>query len=192
MKAKLLIATFMVIAVCYSCKKWQDPPQVTDPRITERKYCNDPAAVNYNWNFPGTPDSTTCFYPSDIFVGDYLFTDSIYRSDNSFDSAASLQVYTLHLFRLSKNKLAVVGFCMGGDSLRFTAERTTYKAYADSTIRTSDTTYDYGQYFCSMADTLTGNFYKQQTDTLGTHLFIDFTVVSDTGVDYHRGTAIKQ
>lgn len=176
--------------VAAGCEKWVDPKAKEDPRISERAYCNDPEAVNFNWNFPGTPDSTTCFYPTDIFKGTYLFIDSIYSSDNTFDSAQSTKSYTLTIVPYSNNKFGIIGFC-GNDPLKFTAERSTYRANADSTINVSDTTFDYGQYFCRIQDTLAGFIFKDRNDS-SSRLFIEFIVRSDTGLNFHRGTAIKQ
>lgn len=184
-----LIIIAAVGVFVFSCKKYKDPDLATDPRIATRKYCNDPLAVNYNWDFPGVPDNTVCFYPTDIFKGSYLFTDSIYRSDNSFDSARSLITYTLNIIPYTTNKFALVGFCGNGDSLKFTAERTTYRGNADTTIKLNDSTYVYGQFFCSSLDTLTGTLMRPKGDSVS--LLIDFTVLSDTGLNYHRGTAIK-
>src|SRR5579872_3418748 len=62
--------------VC-SCSKYKDTKATADPRLTN-PYCNDTNAVNYNWGFPGKPDSTVCFYPTDVFKGIYTFNDSIF------------------------------------------------------------------------------------------------------------------
>jgi hypothetical protein len=178
-----------MVSAFAACKKWQDPQPVDDPRISSRRFCNDPEAVNYNWDFPGKPDNTLCFYPSDLFKGTFSFKDSIYSATNVFDSAGSQVTYLLQFLPLDKNRFVVIGFCPG-DSLHFTAERVTYSAHADTTIQTSDTTFSYGQFFCRQLDTLTGTFTRSRTDSTG--IYIDLKVVSDTGINYHRGTAIKQ
>jgi hypothetical protein len=128
-------------------------------------------------------------YPSDLFKGTYLYTDSVYSKDNVFDSAGSLVTYMLQFLPLNSQQFAVVGFCTN-DSLLFTGERTTFRAHADTTIMGPDTSIGYGQFFCRTLDTITGSITKNRTDT--SRLYFDFTVVSDTGVNYHRGTAIKQ
>lgn len=186
---KLVLVLLAVGVFIFSCKKYKDPNPATDPRIATRKYCNDPKAVNYNWDFPGVPDNSVCFYPTDIFKGGYSFTDSIYRADNSFDSASSLITYTLHIIPNTTNKFSLVGFCGNGDSLKFTAERTSYRANADTTIKLNDTTLVYGQFFCSSQDTMTGTLIRPKGDSV--RLLIDFTVHSVTGINFHRGTAIK-
>lgn len=191
MKPRIL-AIVSLLLIVYSCKKWSDPHPPRDPILDQRKYCNDPDAVNYNWGFPGTADSTVCFYPSDLFQGTWLFTDSVYNSQDQFDSAGSLVTYTLHFFGYNKKKLALTGFCGPADSLILTAERSSFRAYADTTIMTSDTTFGYGQFFCRTLDTLTGFFTKDLTDSLGNRMLIDLRVVSDTGINFHRGTAYRQ
>jgi hypothetical protein len=85
-----------------------------------------------------------------------------------------------------------MGFCGPTDSLRFTSERTGLNASADTTIQATDTTLGFGQYFCRIQDTLSGSVSRPQNDTTNSYLFINFTVVSDTGVNFHRGTAVKQ
>jgi hypothetical protein len=189
MRLRLLIV-FLLPLLMLACKKWSDPTAQTDPRITERHYCNDPGAVNYNWNFPGVPDNSTCFYPSEVFKGTYLYKDSVYSSTNVFDSAASLIIYTLQLIPLDHSRFIIKGFCLSNDSLKFTAERTSYRANADTTFKLNDTTSLYGQPLCRIQDTLTGYLTKDRIDS--TKLYLELTVQSDTGINFHRGTAIKQ
>ena len=192
MKFASLIYVAIILSVSvFSCKKWTDPHSPSDPRIDGRKYCNDPDAVNFNWGFPGTPDSTTCIYPSDIFSGSYVFVDSIYDLNDILDTLNSKTSYTLNVYSINKNKFAVLGFCGPNDSLKFTAERTSFRALADSNIKINDSTLGYGQLFCRMVDTVSGFFTKSQTDS--THqIRINLKVVSDTGINFHRGTAYKQ
>ncbi len=173
-----------------ACKKWTDSDSPDDPRLNERKYCNDPTAVNYNWNFPGQPDSSVCIYPSDLYTGTYSYTDSVYDSQNIFDSTRSTNNYLFTIFATGKTSLRITGFCGPSASLPFTAQRSSYRAAADTTIFMDDTVKVYGQLFCRTQDTLTGYFIKNQYDS--TVLLIDFRVVSDTGINFHRGTAIKQ
>src|SRR4051812_10618768 len=92
----LLLALFM------ACKKDADPSAPRPGALDTTFYCNDPDAVNYNWGFPGTPDNSKCYYPSDIYAGTYSFTDSVYNIDNSLDSAGSLTTYLLRFIPLSK------------------------------------------------------------------------------------------
>src|ERR1043165_6289024 len=72
----IILSLALVMGFAFSCKKWQDPAPKEDPRLT-RPYCNDPEAVNYNWDFPGKPDNSVCFYPSDLFAGTYTFWDTV-------------------------------------------------------------------------------------------------------------------
>ncbi len=177
-------------AMVWGCQKAEDSfvANPDDSRL-DRLYCNDPFAINYNWNFPGTPDNSTCFYPIDIFGGNYMLTDSIYDADYKPDTVLK---YPIRLFALSgsKIKIAITGFC-DKDTLELTADRF-YKAFLDSTnavVNGFDAKLS-GQLACRSVDTISGYIQKSQTDS--TKLSINFTIASDTGYSYHRGTAIKQ
>jgi hypothetical protein len=175
------IALFIIFScLLFACKKSSTNTPVSDSRL-DRPYCNDPEAVNYNWDFPGTPDNTTCFYPTEVFSSAYSYNDSVYFKDGTFLYANPL---TLHLYPLDKTKLFVTGFCGGSnDTLWFTADRY-YRALLDTTI-------DNGQPLCDIKDTATGTIIQSKTDS--TLLQVNFTVVSDSdNVYFHRGTAIKQ
>ncbi len=166
-----------------SCNKWSDPTPVTDPRLTN-PYCNDPDAVNYNWGFPGKPDNTICFYPSDIFNGTYLFTDSVYlTSSNLF---IYTQTETLYVSKQSKTKLLITGLCSGGNSLSLTAH-SDFTATIDTTV--GDTTIiNRGQLLCRTVDTATGTFTYNRFDSL---LHVSFQVINDTGTTTHIGKGRK-
>lgn len=164
-----------------SCKP-TDYSATAPDTLGTRFYCNDPEAVNYNWGFPGRPDNSLCFYPSDAFAGRYQYTDSIYLDDGSFDSARSLRTYPLTLRVIDRQKFSLSGFCSGGDSLRLTATR-----FFRATI---DTTTANGQLFCRSQDSVLGTFSRTLEDT--SRLRIELRVVSDTGTTIHRGTAYRQ
>lgn len=177
---KVFLLFLLTVSVA-ACDKYTDPAKPDDPRL-DRPYCNDPTAVNYNWDFPGYPDSTVCFYPSSVFSGNYLFRDSIYLPDGKFDSLRSLTTYSLRVTALTRQKFSVIGFC-SGDSIRFTADRF-YRS-------TGDTSVPRGQLFCRATDTLSGTIIRNQADTEG-RIYFTFTVVSDTATNTHRGTAYRQ
>ncbi len=182
--------TLAATAIIWGCKK-EEASYTANPDDVrlDRPYCNDPEAINYNWNFPGTPDNTTCFYPIDIFGGTYQFTDSIYDADYKPDTVLK---YPIRLFSLnnSRVKIGILGFC-DNDTLTLTADRF-YKAFIDSldaTVNGFDTKLS-GQLTCRQVDTINGYVQKSQTDS--TKLSVYFTILSDTGISYHKGTAIKQ
>ena len=179
----LLIAGTLV---CFSCKKWTDPAPTTDPRITN-PYCNDPDAVNYNWGFPGRPDNSICFFPSDIFNGTYLFTDSVYLASGVNTGLFVLtQQQTLQVIKRSQTKLEVIGFCSSGNSLFVTAH-STFVATIDTTV--GDTSIiNKGQLLCRTVDTASGTITYSRVDSL---LHISIQVVSDTGITTHIGKAKK-
>jgi len=167
-----------------ACQKWSDPPPKTDPRLTNH-YCNDPAAVNYNWGFPGVPDSTICYYPANVYKGTYLFKDSIFLSNNIFTYAYNNADSFLYIYPLSKTKIGVLGFCANGDTLKFTVDRS-LRAVLDSSALGA------GQPFCSLTDTVTGTITLDITDSTNKTFLVDLTVASDTGINFHRGSAKKQ
>ena len=166
----------------FSCAKWKDPKGY-DPNLPNH-YCNDPAAVNYNWGFPGKADNTVCFYPTDLFKGSYLFRDSIYR-DTLFIRYDS---FILNMSAQSHTKITVGGFCMNGNQIVLTAGPT-YVATVDTTVGDS-TTLNLGQIMCRTQDTVSGTISKDRIDS--TLLHITLQVVSDTGTTTHYGSARKQ
>src|SRR6218665_3868599 len=84
--------SYTLIFLCISsCKKWVDE-KGPDLGLTN-KYCNIPDAVNYNWGFPGIADSLVCYYPADVFKGDFILHDSIFGTNDSFISAHSKQLH---------------------------------------------------------------------------------------------------
>ena len=177
----ILILTGSV--VLYSCKKWTDPKAVTDPRLTN-PYCNDPNAVNYNWGFPGKPDNTICFYPTDEFKGKYLFIDSVYSMSGSTDGNFLYAIIdTLHIYARSDTTMVIYGFCNPADSMSLHARGLTFTATVDTTVGDSLTT-TMGQLFCRIQDTVDGSIFYSRADSL---LHINFTVTSDTGLSAHVG-----
>lgn len=170
-----------------ACSK-VEKAEVNDDRLN-KPYCNDPEAINYNWDFPGIPDNTTCFFPLEIFQGTYLFRDTVL--DNDFQPVDTT-AFNIKLFGLSasKIKIGITGFCQS-ETLKLTADRF-YKAYLDSTV-VNVNGFDSkltGQLMCRVKDTASGFIQKSQTDS--NKLTIFFTVATDTGYSYHKGTAIKQ
>lgn len=181
--SKKILILIVLISTFYGCAKnapFNDPNE----SLFENKYCNDPEAINYNDGFPGTPDNNTCIYPRDVFVGTYSLRDSILNVDFELDT---VWVMDISVFANSNNVLRITGFC-DGDSLDFTADRY-YKATADS-VMFPDSTLLPGQYGCRTLDTLVGTLTKDKIDT--NRLKINWTITSDTGVNYHIGTAIKK
>ncbi|NDC41876.1 MAG: hypothetical protein EBZ77_10055 [Chitinophagia bacterium] len=183
-KGGLLLGLVLLgLAIGYSCKKYTDPAPVSDPRLTN-PYCNDPDAVNYNWGFPGVPDNSKCFYPTDIFKGTYLFTDSVSRTTDAITIYS--QVETLQIFSLSKTRIAITGLCGsgGGDSVFFSAGKS-YIATVDTLIGDTTTTVQ-GQFWCRRLDTVYGTVTYNRLDSL---LEFNLQVVSDSGLTTHAGRA---
>ena len=185
MKRILFLLSFLAIGllVFFSCKKYQDPPPTTDPRLTNH-YCNDPLAVNYNWGFPGIPDNTKCFYPTDLFAGTYSFVDSVYDATQTYFLFADSLILTFKA--LSDTQISVSGFCSGAGNLRMTAR--SYVASMDSII--GDTlTPARGQQWCRLQDTVSGTI---TDNTIDTTLHVYLQIISDTGITFHTGRARKR
>jgi hypothetical protein len=185
----LLLAVGTVFVL--SCIKYKDTKATPDPRLTN-PYCNDPNAVNYNWGFPGKPDSTVCFYPTDVFSGTWEYHDSVFVQPSGLFIYADSFVMTIT--KLSRTKMTVSGFCGGGGSLTLTAGLL-FIATVDTTIGDSllnaTINADEGQPFCMPQDTVNGTFTKNIiSDSM---MSIVLTVNSDTGViSTHIGTAYKK
>lgn len=181
----ILLLLAVGITVFVSCAKYKDPKGYTDPRLTN-PYCNDPNAVNYNVGFPGKPDNTLCFYPRDLFVGNWYFHDSVLASNGLFIFADS---YTLKITAVpnSYTKIFATGFC-GSVGISLTAAPT-YIATVDTLIGDS-VTIAQGQRLCRLADTVSGTFTRSESDS--TLITISLQVISDTGLTTHVGTARKQ
>lgn len=177
-----MLGLWVVLAI-QSCHKYKDPAAVSDPRLNN-PYCNDPNAVNYNWGFPGKPDNTVCFYPTDLFHGVYELRDSVTFKKTGF--FISCDTFLITITRQSSTKMSVSGFCGSGNSIIMTAGLL-YNATVDTLIGDTTTTMK-GQALCSLADTVNGTFTKDRLND--SFIYINLTVSSDTGViSSHIGTA---
>lgn len=167
---------FMVTFAC-SCKKYKDTPPITDPRINN-PYCNDPAAVNYNWGFPGIPDNSVCIYPADIFTGNYIFRDSVYNTNNTI---AYRDTFALQISKADSTKIFITGFC---GVLQIQAKANRYYSF------NIDSLVSKGQVFCNTTDTISG---KGEINFLGDSLLkFNYQILTDSGFIYHTGSALKQ
>lgn len=180
MKKKWLWSALLLLCAA-ACKREETHYNTDAPQLQTRHFCNDPEAVNYNWDFPGKPDSTTCVYPADLFRGKFLFRDSVYDGDGYLDSAASQNEYTIVVSGVGKNALRMAGFC--SNPLTLTAPRSGFRATLDTNAIT-------GQIFCRPQDTVNGFLLRNYADS--TQLQVQFTVYANTSVRTHRGTAYRQ
>lgn len=171
------IAFSLLLVLMGSCKKYQDPAPFTDPRLTN-PYCNDPAALNYNWGFPGVPDNAICIYPSTIFSGNYTYYDSTYNEAGEVTGSDS---FLLTITAVDTSKVTIVGFC-GTNTLQAKADKY-YKLRIDST-------FSQGQHLCSTSDTITGSGSKKNISD--STIKLSFQLNESTGITHHAGLAIKQ
>jgi hypothetical protein len=185
--SRILVTVLLMALGFAACKKYEDKVGNADGQL-ENRYCNDPEAVNYNWGFPGKPDNAICFFPTSVFEGTYILSDSIfYSTDFIFTKAVTDTITISKKSPDSHTKLLLSGWC--GVQMDFTADRF-YKATADSLFG-GDTIIRAGQLFCH-DDTLSGFIIKDKTDDK--RLRLNFTIRTDTGskVVFHVGTAIKK
>ncbi len=170
-----IIALFLLF-FC-ACKKYTDPEPFTDSRIKNR-YCNIPSAINYNWDFPGVEDNTTCIFPAQIYKGNYIFHDTTITQAGEFIRKDS---FYISFVQIDSTKLTITGFC-GATPHMATANRF-FKFTLDSLKGN-------GQTFCNNIDTIAGGGSKtgiQDTSTIQ----IVYQLQTDTGVIFHKGTAFK-
>ena len=183
---KKLSIVVLVLMVLYACKKSEDFDKATADQFAGR-YCNDPEAINYNFEFPGTEDNSTCIYPTDVFTGSYSLKDSIYNGEFELDTVLDYTV-TFHVKSITSLKMS--GFCINGDSVRLTADRY-YKAQVDSTLIPLDSSMIEGHTFCRGLDTIKGSITRMSINDTD-KIRINFIIASDTGINYHIGTGIKK
>jgi hypothetical protein len=182
-KTKWVFVLALPVMIFYACKKYKDPAIATlDPRLTNH-YCNDPDAINYNWNFPGIEDSTICIYPVDSFVGTWTFHDTIYLESGDTESVQIKQLVFSATEDTLKSHLAVNGWCGGNVPFYVTASK--YNRADVDTIPGGP----FGQFLCAQTDTLNGYINKNTGDR--NTMKIDFTINSAEGIKYHRGTAVR-
>ena len=173
----------LLASMFLGCVKWNDSKPVTDPRLTN-PYCNDPAAVNYNWGFPGKPDNSICIYPTDKFSGRFLFIDSMYsESGASAGNFVGAQTDTLIFTVLSHTKMTVSG--LGGKSGTLNLTAYTFTATIDTTVGDSLTA-NSGQLLGATTDTVNGTIFYSMIDS---QLHINLQIINDTGMASHSGKA---
>ncbi len=174
MRIYFLLAFFLVAA----CKPYEDPAPITDPRLDNSSYCNDPAAINYNWGFPGVPDNSLCIFPADVFIGNYVWRDTILDENRTvlgYDSAL------VTITKIDTVRFNINGRC--GYDLKLTADK-----FLGIVIDSID---GRGQKFCQPNDTIIGTGLKTGfSDT--TTFTLNYVIISDTGSSIHESIFIKQ
>lgn len=187
-KTKLLIILLLAPAlIFYACKKYQDPPDATFPSELTDHYCNDPRAVNYNWNFPGIEDSLVCVFPVDSFQGSWTYYDTTYLPSGDTAGTAIRNLVFTSTEDSVKMHMTVAGWCSANATFNVTANK-----YNRSELDSLPGSYS-GQFFCSQADTAVGAFYKDVSDTTSFNkMVVDITVTSGETIQYHKGVAIRQ
>ncbi len=162
-----------------SCTKGEDTasPDISD--LLTNRYCNNPNAVNYNWNFPGIEDNATCFFSYYFYEGDWIFIDTIRRSDSSI---VGVETYYLNFEKIipdtSESLMAMSGWCSSA-SLIIHVDRF-YFARTDSFDNNGG-----WQKMCSNSDSIFVQMRKDIVDT--TALDINIQEVKNNETFFHRG-----
>jgi len=181
---KAILAVAAPALLFFACKKYTDParPDVGDG--LKNGYCNDPRAINYNWDFPGTPDSTTCIFPKDPFLGTWSYKDYVTLPNGDTDAIVDRSLVFTATEDTLRSHLAVAGWCSG--NIPFYVTATKYRKATVDTIPGSPL----GQFLCDNSDTLNGTL--DQAAWLGDTMRVDFVINNDAGIKYHRGLAVRQ
>jgi len=181
LKNGLLCVAGLCLLMAASCLKSDDPPPAEpNPDLTNH-YCNDPNAVNYNRGFPGIPDNSVCTYPVDSFVGQWLWVDSVFHPDSSFNFTDTKTLAFQATEDTLHSHMEITGLCNNpGVPIQITADK-----YGTALIDSVDKHYA-GQFFCSPADTVSGRF-RFPLDRRDT-MMIELTVHGPSA-GYHKGKA---
>lgn len=177
------------VVILYACKKYTDPPVTgVDPRVKDKGfYCNDPRAVNYNWNFPAIADSSVCIYAIDSFKGNWMFYDTITQVSGDTIGTSIKQLSFTSTEDTARTHMAVTGWCSGTTPFYVTANN-----YGRADVDTFPGG-AFGQFLCGQTDTLNGYMVKNSdTPSFYNRMKISFTINNASGTTYHSGTAFKQ
>lgn len=170
---KLLVILGIGCISFLSCEKYTDPNAPNIDEQLDNKYCNIPTAVNYNWNFPGIEDNSTCFYSWDFYEGTWEFISEVYAVNNNVDKLYDDTIVLSFSKKTSDttySKMVVNGWCPNGQF-----DITLDRFY----IATTDSFPNGENYQIVCDDTLKGNFEKYISDT--TVLNLKLTVNKPSG-----------
>lgn len=174
-----LIYFLVLVMLIMGCKRYKDPSPFTDSRIS-KPYCNDPSAINYNWDFPGIPDNSTCIYPAQIFAGNYLFKDSLI---DSIGNVMAIDSFPLQIQMVDSSHLQITGFC---GSLIHTAKANRFYTF------TLDSLVGNGQTYCAGSQDIISGKASKTGIFDSTQFTMQYLLQTSTGSSNHHGTAIKQ
>jgi len=167
-----------------ACTKNTDKkgPDISDQ--LNRKYCNIPRAVNYNWNFPGIEDNSTCFFATDFYEGSWMFVDTVKSRD---ETVIRIDTLGFDLRKMAQDttyqKMTMTGWC-GTEALTINVDRF-YLARTDSFDNNQG-----WQKICGNRDSVLVEMRKSLLDT--TQLTIHIIQYLPDSVLYHSGTGIRK
>lgn len=142
-----------------ACQPTDDPvsPDISDQ--IQRRYCNDPFAINYNDSFPGIPDNDRCYYPQDLISGTWNTIDSIFRQDGEFIEVIEKVFTIVSIPTEDKNRVSISNWCTIDGNVEITVNK-----YGKFDINNQLEYPNEGQIVCTN-DTLTGTgLYKVNGD----------------------------
>ncbi len=173
----LAVAILLATTLFVACKKYKDP---TPPKITfTSEYCNIPAAVNYNWDFPGNVNNNICIYPADAFAGNYRFFDSVL--DNASGAYFFIDSNNFTINKVTDSTLVLL-HCNNTKAISARATKN-IRFYTDSTS-------EKGQVFCTSTDTMNGSGRKQNlNDSL---ISYSYNVWKGAVLEQHKGLLVKK
>jgi hypothetical protein len=174
-----ILLLFCFFAVFFSsCKPYKDPAPIITNVLTTH-YCNNPKAVNYNWGFPGVADDAICFFPADLFVGQYTYYDSILDVGSSL--YLPFDTVDITIAKLTDSTIHILGQCVtvplsakASKNYRFALDSTTYL----------------GQVFCGGGDTINGAGTKIQFND--TNFVYQYQLIKNGNLLNHKGWMIKK
>lgn len=172
----------LVLGSIISCRK---PIEQNLPPVNiDRKYCNDPFAINYNDSFPGTPDNSTCKYAYDVYLGTWTLRDSMFKEDSSFFQFSEKDITFSILPSETKNQMNMSGYC-SGSSIQWQADK-----FGKAQIINKLPYPDSAQVVCG-GDSVMG-YFRFQVESKDT-LLLFMTEKKSSGPNlYHKGIATRK
>lgn len=180
---KQLLSWGILALLMTGCSKTAD----TKPDISDQlsgKYCNIPAAVNYNWGFPGIEDNTTCIFATSYYEGNWAFVDTVALPD---ETVVRIDTLLLNFSKIASDTtqrlMHMAGWC-GSENLIMDVDR-----YYMATTDSFDNNLGW-QKICSNQDSLHVSIRKDLYDT--SKLYITITQYNDLGNFTHKGNGTRQ
>lgn len=172
----------IIVVIISACEKYSDKKGGDIKDQLNRKYCNIPHAINYNWNFPGIEDNTTCYFAYEYFQGNWTFVDTIKKQDEIIQIDTLVISFEHNNADTTYGTIFLNGWC-ANEKLKLIADRF-YNVVTD----TMENGEKY-QVVCNNQDTISGTISKDISDS--TKLSIKLNVTNANGTFLHVGNASR-